>query len=116
MAVVEVCCPDCDSLNIVKYGKQPNGAQRFVCQNPKCKRRIFLINYKVRPQNPEARQQIIELALGGVGVDETADLLSIPKETVMEVFQLLSSFSLPANNPKKRPAAQHRTLDQALAG
>ena len=112
MAVVEVRCPDCDSLNVVKYGKQPNGTQRFICQNTECKRRIFLLNYQAKPHKPEARQQIIDLALGGVSVDETAHLLSIPKETVLEVFQQLSSFSLPANNPQKRPNLQN----QALAG
>lgn len=112
MAVVEVRCPDCDSLNVVRYGKQPNGTQRFICQNPQCKRRIFLLNYQTKPRDPATRQQIIELALGGVGVDETARLLNMPKKTVMEVFQLLSSFSLPANPPKERKNSRQ----QALAG
>lgn len=112
MAVVEVRCPDCDSLNVVRYGKQPNGAQRFICQNPACKRRIFLLNYRAKPNNPEARQQIIDMALGGMGVDETARLLNIPPEAVLEVFQLLSRFSLPPNNPKKQPALSN----QAWAG
>lgn len=112
MAVVEVRCPDCNSLNVVRYGKQPNGTQRFICQNPDCKRRVFLLNYKVKPRNPEARQQIIDLALGGTSVDEVAQILDIPKETVMEVFQLLSRFSLPANNPQKLQDVRH----QAMAG
>lgn len=112
MAVVEVRCPDCDSLNVVRYGKQPNGAQRFVCQNPACKRRIFLLNYQAKTRPPATRQEIIDLALGGADVDEVANLLSIPKETVLGVFQQLSRFSLPSNTPKKRPTMQN----QALAG
>ena len=112
MAVVEIRCPDCDSLNVVRYGKQPNGAQRFICQNPACKRRIFLLNYRAKQNSPEARQQIIDMALNGVDVNETARLLNIPQEAVLEVFQLLSRFSLPPNNPKKQPPPS----SQALAG
>ncbi|MEO5362168.1 MAG: IS1-like element transposase [Magnetococcus sp. DMHC-8] len=112
MAVVEVRCPDCDSLNVVRYGKQPNGAQRFVCQNPACQRRVFLLNYQARPRQPETRQQIIDLALSGADVDETARLLRLPRETVLEVFQLLSRFSLPAGYPRETQSRR----PQALAG
>jgi transposase-like protein len=34
MAVVPVQCPQCQSPAVVKYGKQPNGVQRYRCQNP----------------------------------------------------------------------------------
>ena len=110
MAVVEVRCPDCDSLNVVRYGKQPNGAQRFVCQNPPCKRRIFLLNYQSNSHPTVTRQQIIDLALSGADVQETAHLLHLPQETVMEVFQLLSRFSLPASNPQELSARPPRAL------
>ncbi|MBF0461307.1 MAG: IS1 family transposase [Magnetococcales bacterium] len=110
MAVVEVRCPDCDSLNVVKYGKQPNGAQRFICQNPSCERRIFLLNYQTKPHPAETRQQIIDLALGGADIDETAHLLNLPKDTVLEVFLMLSRFSLPVGNPQAMPSRRPRAL------
>ncbi len=110
MAVVEVRCPDCDSLNVVKYGKQPNGVQRFVCQNPPCKRRTFLLNYQVKPNPPATRQQIIDLALSGADVHETARLLSLPQDIVLEVFQQLSRFSLPTGNPQARQSRRSRAL------
>ncbi|MBF0162303.1 MAG: IS1 family transposase [Magnetococcales bacterium] len=110
MAVVEVRCPDCDSLNVVKYGRQPNGAQRFICQNPPCTRRVFLLNYQIKPRPTVTRQQIIDLALSGADVQETAQLLRLPQESVMEVFQLLSRFSLPPGNPQERHPKQPRAL------
>ncbi|MBF0175789.1 MAG: IS1 family transposase [Magnetococcales bacterium] len=45
MAIVDVRCPVCGGLRVVKFGKQPNGEQRYLCQNESCKRRIFLLNY-----------------------------------------------------------------------
>lgn len=115
MAVVEVSCPDCDSLNVVRYGKQPNGAQRFICQNSICARRVFLLNYQVRPnrlesKHSEARQKIIDLALEGADVEETATLLKLPIKTVMEVFQVLSRFSIPPRKPLRATHSQQRAM------
>ncbi|MBF0185318.1 MAG: IS1 family transposase [Magnetococcales bacterium] len=113
MAVVEVRCPDCDSLNVVKYGRQPNGAQRFICQNPSCTRRVFLLNYRSRASSAAARRQIIDLALEGANVEETARLLNLPQQTVLEVFQMLSRFSLPA---KPLRSSKRLVRPQAMAG
>ncbi|WP_130472476.1 IS1 family transposase [Candidatus Magnetaquicoccus inordinatus] len=114
MAVVEVRCPECDSLNVVKYGRQPNGAQRFICHNPACNRRIFLLNYRSKSSSATARQQIIDLALNGADVEETARLLKLPTQTVLEVFQMLSRFSLPAATP--RSSGRRSAPPQAAAG
>ncbi|MBF0097613.1 MAG: IS1 family transposase [Magnetococcales bacterium] len=114
MAVVEVRCPECDSLNVVKYGKQPNGAQRFICQNPSCTRRVFLLNYRSKPSASSSRQQIIDLALNGADVEETARLLRLPTQTVLEVFQMLSRFSLPSARPLQNRKRVARP--QAAAG
>ena len=117
MAVVEVRCPDCDSLNVVKYGRQPNGAQRFICQNPPCPRRIFLLNYQGKPRVPETRQQIIDLALSGADIAETAKILSLPQDTVLEVFQMLSRFSLPTSPlPASHSRTAARERSRAMAG
>ena len=41
MAVVAVQCPECGSQEVVKYGRQPNGEQRYRCNYRHCVRRIF---------------------------------------------------------------------------
>src|SRR2546423_12445131 len=45
MAMIAVFCPECQSCNVVKAGKQPNGTQRYRCQNPPCPRTIFQLAY-----------------------------------------------------------------------
>ena len=41
MVSVPVQCPHCQSTEVIKAGKQANGAQRYQCQNEQCVRRIF---------------------------------------------------------------------------
>jgi transposase-like protein len=36
VAIVAVQCPECGSDEVVKYGQQPNGQQRYRCNNPHC--------------------------------------------------------------------------------
>ncbi len=33
MALVHVQCPYCQSIDVMKYGKQANGTQRYRCNN-----------------------------------------------------------------------------------
>jgi transposase-like protein len=43
MVSIPVQCPHCQSTEVIKAGKQANGAQRYRCQNGQCERRIFLL-------------------------------------------------------------------------
>ncbi len=43
MALVHVQCPQCQSIDVVQYGKQAHGTQRYHCNNPDCQRTIFLL-------------------------------------------------------------------------
>jgi transposase-like protein len=45
MAFVQVQCPDCHRAEVVQYGKQANGTQRYRCDNPDCPRVIFLLTF-----------------------------------------------------------------------
>ncbi|MGN7612262.1 IS1/IS1595 family N-terminal zinc-binding domain-containing protein [Magnetococcales bacterium HHB-1] len=93
MATTHVRCPNCNTTNTVKYGKQANGAQRYRCQNPDCERRIFLLDYSGRQKLPEIKRQIIELALtSNTNIRETARILGVSPATVIEVFELMANF------------------------
>ena len=41
MTYVLVHCPDCQGVNVVRYGKQRHGPQRYRCNNTDCPRHIF---------------------------------------------------------------------------
>ena len=77
MAVVAVQCPACGKPEVVKYGQQPNGAQRYRCTNRHCQRRIFLLQYHNTGWRPEVKQQMVEMALNGSGIRDTARVLGV---------------------------------------
>ena len=87
MVSVPVQCPHCQSSKVIKAGKQENGAQRYRCQNGQCARRIFLLYYQDRGRLPEIRRQVIDMALNGSGVRDTARVLRISPTTVIAVLK-----------------------------
>ena len=56
MVYVPVQCPHCHSTQVIKAGKQPNGAQRYRCKNDLCERQIFLLQYQDRGRLPAVRR------------------------------------------------------------
>ena len=87
MAVVAVQCPECESPEVVKYGQQPNGAQRYRGNNPHCPRRIFLLQYHNTGWEPEVKQRMVEMALNGSGIRDTARVLGVSPTTVMTTLK-----------------------------
>ena len=87
MVSVSVQCPHCQSVEVIKAGKQANGAQRYQCQNGQCARRIFLLQYQDRGRVPEVRRQVVAMALNGSGVRDTARVLRISPTTVIAVLK-----------------------------
>src|SRR5262249_24609194 len=72
---------------VIKAGKQANGAQRYQCQNGQCERRIFLLQYQDRGRVPEVRRQVVEMAMNGSGIRDTARVLRISPTTVIAVLK-----------------------------
>jgi insertion element IS1 protein InsB len=87
MVSVPVQCPHCLSTEVIKAGKQANGTQRYQCQNARCERRIFLLQYQDRGRVPEVRRQVVDLALNGSGIRDTARVLRISPTTVIAILK-----------------------------
>ena len=87
MDSVPVYCPYCHSTEVIKAGKQANGAQRYQCQNGRCARRIFLLQYQDRGRIPEIRRQVVDMAINGSGIRDTARVLHISPTTVIAVLK-----------------------------
>jgi insertion element IS1 protein InsB len=87
MVSVPVHCPYCHSPEVIKAGKQANGTQRSRCQNEQCKRRLVLLQYQNRGRLPEIRHQVVDLALNGSGVRDTARVLHISPTTVIATLK-----------------------------
>src|SRR5215472_5320773 len=63
MTFIAVCCPHCQSDQIVKHGKTARGTQRYLCQNTLCPKGSFLLAYCNRGCLPEVKQTIIDMSL-----------------------------------------------------
>jgi transposase-like protein len=83
MVLIPVCCPHCGSERVVKRGKTGDGKQRYLCQNEACSHRTFIRDYRNRGYLPAVKQQIIEMAVNGGGIRDTARVLGISKDTVL---------------------------------
>ena len=83
MVLVPVTCPVCGSIDVVKYGKASNGKQRFLCQDLTCPGKTFIQDYTEKGRLPAVKQQILDMALNGSGVRDTARVLGISPTTVI---------------------------------
>ncbi len=84
MAVwLSVLCPDCGSDNIIKHGRLVTGKQRYLCQNLDCLRRTFVLNTEQPGRKREVKQKIVEMALNGSGIRDTARVLHVSPATVI---------------------------------
>jgi insertion element IS1 protein InsB len=87
MVAVPVQCPYCHSTAVSKAGTQANGTQRYPCQNGRCARRIFLLQNQDRGRAPEIRRQVIDMAINGSGIRDTARVLRMSPTTVIAVLK-----------------------------
>src|SRR5467141_3318379 len=83
MIFITVCCPHCQSEQIVKRGKTRRGTQRYLCQNTACTTGSFLLDYRNRGCLPEVKQTIIDMSLNASGIRDTARVLRISTDTVL---------------------------------
>jgi transposase-like protein len=87
VAVVAVQCPECGSAEVVRYGRQAKGEQRYQCNNVDWERRIFFARYHHTGRLPEVERQIVDMALNGSGIRATARVLGISPMTVMSALK-----------------------------
>jgi transposase-like protein len=76
-------CPNCDGVDIVRHGKSPEGKQRYRCREKPCQGRTFLLDYAYAGQAPQVKDQIVEMALNGSGMHDTARVLHVSTRTVL---------------------------------
>ncbi|ENZ9096436.1 IS1 family transposase [Enterobacter asburiae] len=87
MASVTVNCPRCQSAQVYRHVQNPNGHDRFRCQD--C-HRVFQLTYSYEARKPGVKEQITEMAFNGAGVRDTARTLKVDINTVIRTFKKLS--------------------------
>ncbi len=75
-------CPNCHDTELVKFGKTRQGKQRFQCCSVTCEGRTFILDHSYWGRSREVKQQIIDMAMNGSGIRDTARVLHISPSTV----------------------------------
>jgi len=83
MATLEVACPICRSLAVVKFGLNRQGKQRYRCKNELCSKDTFILDYTNKGYIIDIKNKIIEMALNGSGIRDTSRVLGISQNTVI---------------------------------
>jgi len=83
MVLEPVLCPTCQSINVGRHGRSAEGKPRYRCYNPDCQRCTFILNYSYQGRLPEVKQQILDMAVNGSGIRDTARVLQISPSTVI---------------------------------
>jgi transposase-like protein len=109
MRVEPVCCPHCEGVEVVAYGKTTAGKQRFRCQNAQCEKQTFLRAYSYSGCLPAVKRQIVEMTLNGSGVRDIARVLQISPTTVIEELKKRPPSSSTSTEPWLRGAAPRRS-------
>jgi insertion element IS1 protein InsB len=83
MVLIPVRCPHCQSDQVIRGGKTKTGKQRYKCQNADCPHYSFQLDLLYKGRLPEVKEQIIDMALNGSGIRDTARVLKISTTTVI---------------------------------
>ncbi|WP_395168124.1 IS1-like element transposase [Piscirickettsia salmonis] len=84
MPHIEVNCPQCSENNVIKFGRNSSGNQRYKCKNTGCDKDTFLLNYKRPGDLPETKEKIIDMSMNGSGIRDIARVLKVSTNTVMK--------------------------------
>jgi transposase-like protein len=84
MVLIPVLCPHCHSDQVIKGGKTQAGKQRYKCLNMNCPRYSFQLDLTYKGLSPEVKEHIIDMALNGSGIRDTARVLKISPTTVIK--------------------------------
>ena len=84
MVLEPVRCIHCDSSDVVKHGCSEIGEQRYRCCNDECSHVTFMLSYTNLGCLPEIENKVVDMALNGSGIRDTARVLDISPPTVIK--------------------------------
>ena len=88
---IKVHCPQCKGDQITRSGKSASGTQRYRCQSEDCSTLTFMLDYRYTAYQAGIKEQIVDMAINGSGVRDTARVLKISKGTVISTLKKVQS-------------------------
>ena len=86
MAEMTVKCIHCVSEEVSKMGFTKQGKQRYICNSTECGR-SFILEYSKNGCVPGITESIIDMAINGSGIRDTARVLGISQATVIKAIK-----------------------------
>ena len=83
----EITCPKCGGNDIAKSGFSAHGVRRYRCRHPDCPGKTFMLSYRYRACEPGIKAQVVEMAINSSGIRDTARVLKINKNTVINTLK-----------------------------
>ncbi len=80
-------CPYCDDTKITKSGKSSTGTQRYFRQNTECETKTFQLDYQYKACEAGMTEKIVEMDINATGVRDTARVLKINQNTVINTLK-----------------------------
>jgi transposase-like protein len=68
---------------MTRAGKSASGEQRYRCHSQNCLTITFMLGYRYTAYRPGIKEQVVDRAINGSGVRDTARVLKISKGTVI---------------------------------
>jgi insertion element IS1 protein InsB len=87
MVLIPVRCPHCHSDDVIKGGTTKAGIQRYKCLNTNCPHYSFQLDLIYKGRCPDIQEQIVDMALNGSGIRDTARVLKISPTTVINTLK-----------------------------
>jgi transposase-like protein len=84
---IKIQCPHCKNDEVTKAGFTAQGKQRYQCRHKDCETKTFLNNYHYKGDHPEIKEHIIDRAINGSGIRDTARVLKMSQWFVMEALK-----------------------------
>ena len=72
MVLIPVLCPHCHSDQVIKSGMTKSDKQCYQCQNKNYLHYSFVVNPAYKAHLPEIKEQILDMALNGSSIRDTA--------------------------------------------
>ncbi len=76
-------CPNCHGSDLVKFGRTRQGKQCFQCRGSICDGRTFILEHSYPGRSSQVKQQIVDMAMNGSGIRDTARVLHVSPSTVI---------------------------------
>lgn len=83
----KIPCPECGSENVIKSGFTAQGKQRYHCQYSECDKKNFILDYTYKACLPSIKELVIDMAINGSGIRDTARILKISRNTISNTIK-----------------------------